>query len=118
MHARERIGRDGEEAAWAAYRRRGFRLLERNWRTRAGELDLILVREDLVVFCEVKTRTGVVFGGPFEAVTAAKQRKIRGLAEHFLVQRRLRPAAVRFDVASVTAIRNGRPSVHLFEGAF
>lgn len=116
MQSRERLGRDGEEAAWREYRRRGFRLLERNWRIRAGELDLVLGREGLVVFCEVKTRTGGAFGWPFEAVTAAKQRKIRSLAELFLAARRLRPDAVRFDVASV--LSGSPPSVHLFEDAF
>ncbi|MGH2723306.1 MAG: YraN family protein [Actinomycetota bacterium] len=114
---RDRVWREGERAAWEAYRGRGFRLVARNWRSPLGELDLIVERRGLVVFCEVKARRSSRLGGPFEAVTAAKQRKIRALAEAFLAGR---PAAerYRFDVASVTVGPRGRPGVHLFEDAF
>jgi Holliday junction resolvase-like predicted endonuclease len=74
-------GRAGEDAALRVYVRRGFRLLDRNWRCRAGELDLVVVRDGLLVFCEVKTRTGDAFGGGYEAVTRSKLRKLRQLAE-------------------------------------
>jgi putative endonuclease len=111
------VGAFGEAAALLFYRSRGFDLLERNWRCPAGEVDLILCRDDLVVFCEVKTRRSSTLGGGYEAVTLRKQHKLRALAEIYL---RRWPAAcsIRFDVASVHLSANDRPSVELFEDAF
>jgi putative endonuclease len=111
-------GRIGEDATLSRYRGLGFRLVVRNWRCPLGEVDLILARGGLLVFCEVKTRLGAGFGGGYEAVTWKKQRKLRQLAELFLVTERVDPARVRFDVASVHIGREGRPSVELFEDAF
>jgi putative endonuclease len=62
-------GRAGEEAALRVYARRGFRLLAQNWRCPLGEIDLVVERDGLLVFCEVKARSGAAFGGGFEAVT-------------------------------------------------
>ena len=81
------LGSAGEEAALAAYRARGFELVARNWRCPLGEIDLVLRREGLVVVCEVKTRRGVDLGGPFEAVDARKQRKLRLLAQALMLSR-------------------------------
>jgi putative endonuclease len=114
---RERVWRRGERAAWDHYRSRGFRLVARNWRSRIGELDLVVAREGLVVFCEVKARSAATLGSPFEAVTARKQRRVRALAEAFLASTGMRADAFRFDVASVMVVR-GRPRVHVFEDAF
>ena len=113
---RERGG-TGEDAALAVYVRRGYRLVARNWRCKLGELDLVLVRGDTLVFCEVKARRGSAFGGGYEAVTWRKQAKVRALAEAFLQERRDRPGAIRFDVASVALGPRG-PQVELFEDAF
>jgi putative endonuclease len=110
-------GRDGEAAALGVYRRRGFQVLARNWRCAIGELDLVLQRGGLVVFCEVKTRGGAAFGGGYEAVTWSKRRRLRRLAEAFLATGSARPSDVRFDVASVWLGRGGA-DVELFEDAF
>jgi putative endonuclease len=112
------LGAVGESAAANAYRGRGFRVLVRNWRCPAGELDLVLSRGPLVVFCEVKTRAGASLGGAYEAVTPRKQRKLRRLAEIFLAQAGMAPEGVRFDVASVTGSGTGPPHVEIFEDAF
>lgn len=117
MRSRERVWREGERAAWDAYRRRGYRLLARNWRHPLGELDLVVARAGTVAFCEVKARRGASLGGPYESVTPAKRRKIRALAEAFIASTRVRADRFRFDVASVS-LGDGRPSVHLFEDAF
>lgn len=114
---RARTGRQGEDAALAVYRRRGFVLVARNWRCRVGELDLVVRRGDVLVICEVKTRRGSSFGGGYEAVTARKRAKLRVTAEAFLQEARARPRAVRFDVASVALGPRG-PEVELFEDAF
>jgi putative endonuclease len=110
-------GRVGEEAALDLYERLGFRPVARNWRCALGELDLVLERAGLLVFCEVKTRTGPAFGGGYDAVTWAKRRKLRQLAEAFLAAGSLRHPRIRFDVASVW-LDGGRPDVELFEDAF
>ena len=115
---RDLLGGAGERAAWNAYRARGYRLVARNWRCRLGELDLIVAKGRTIVFCEVKTRVSAALGGPHESVTAAKQRKIRALAEAFIAQSRPDADRYRFDVASVIAQPGTRPSVYLYEDAF
>src|SRR5262245_36803721 len=112
------LGSAGEEAALAIYRERGFDLVARNWRCPIGEIDLVLRREALLVVCEVKTRRGSALGGPFEAVDARKQRKLRRLAQSFLASASVAYEVVRFDVASVCIDGAGRPAVELFEEAF
>jgi putative endonuclease len=115
---RRRVWHAGERAAWEAYRLRGYRLLARNWRCPLGEIDLVVSREDVVVVCEVKTRTSEIMGPPHEAVHAAKQHKVRILAEAFLAARGLREARCRLDVASVRLLADGRAEVRVFEDAF
>jgi putative endonuclease len=115
---RHRVWHTGEKAAWEAYRRRGYRLLARNWRCPLGEIDLVVSRDDVVVVCEVKARTSAAMGPPHEAVHAAKQHKVRVLAEAFLASRGLREARCRLDVASVVILPDGRAEVRVFEDAF
>ena len=110
-------GRAGEDAALRVYERRGFRVVARNWRCRLGEIDLVLERRDILVFCEVKTRSGSAFGGGYEAVTWSKRRKLRQLAEAFLGLEGRSFARIRFDVASVWLGR-GSADVEVFEDAF
>ncbi len=119
--ARRVLGIRGEQAALDLYLRRGFTLVARNWRCSLGEIDLVLRRRDLVVFCEVKTRRGARVGAGFEAVDARKRRKLRALAEVFLLTHASAPVALRFDVASVAIGMGERPGgaqVELFEDAF
>ena len=107
------LGGFGERAAAAHYRTRGYAVLGRNWRCGAGEIDLICARGDTLVVCEVKARTGSAHGHPLEAVTPAKQRRLRRLAAAYLRQQGRRWAEVRFDVVSVL---DG--SLEVVEGAF
>jgi putative endonuclease len=97
-----RLGADGEDAAARWYVERGYTVIERNWRCREGELDLVLAKDRLVVICEVKTRSSARFGTPFEAVGWAKQHRLRRVAAQWLRQSApFRPEQVRFDVAGV-----------------
>jgi len=109
--------RAGEDATARMYERRRYRVIERNWRCPLGEIDLVAVRDDVVVICEVKTRSGVAFGGGYEAVTWSKRRKLRRLAEAYVAERGLHGARIRFDVASVWLGRRGA-DVEVFEDAF
>ena len=103
---RRALGANGEDAAAQWYEARGYRVLDRNWRTRDGELDLVVAGSGVTVFCEVKTRTSNAFGAPVEAITAAKQRRLRVLAAQWLAAHPGHRGDIRFDVASVTP--NGR----------
>jgi putative endonuclease len=109
-------GAHGEALAAHWYEREGYVVAARNWRCREGELDLVVTKGALVVVCEVKARRTEAFGSPMEAVTAAKQARVRKLAARWLREvggPGLRGGVVRFDVASVVS---GRLTV--VEGAF
>ena len=82
--ARLRLGAAGEDLAAAWYEANGYRILARNWRCREGEIDLVCLRDRVVVICEVKTRSSDAFGHPAEAVTPAKQQRLRVLAGRWL----------------------------------
>jgi putative endonuclease len=97
---RRALGAAGEDAACRFLQGEGFVLVERNWRTRAGEIDVIAAKGGLIVFAEVKSRTGTAFGEPEESVTPVKARRIRGLASEYLSQSE-RGGDVRFDVIAV-----------------
>jgi putative endonuclease len=112
---RQRLGAAGEERAVAWYLARGYEVVARNWRCREGELDVIVRQGATIAICEVKARSSLAYGHPAEAVTAAKQRRIRALAARWLAEANPgpRPAVVRFDVAAVLP-----RSVDVIEGAF
>ena len=110
---RRALGARGEALAARWYEERGYTVLDRNWRCREGELDLVLARGRTLVFCEVKARTSNAYGTPAEAVTRTKQRRIRRLAVRWLDERDVRSRSLRFDVACVV----GR-SVEVIESAF
>lgn len=99
--ARRALGAAGEDLASAWYEHRGYEVVARNWRCRQGELDVVARRGATVVFCEVKTRSSLAFGSPFEAVTADKRRRLRSLAVAWLEATGTRAAELRFDVAGV-----------------
>ena len=122
--ARRSLGVRGEDAVAAWYRRADFDILARNWRSPEGELDVVASSRDgsVIVVCEVKTRASTRFGTGFEAVTPAKQRRLRRLAAQWLATRRRSGgsgfARVRFDVAAVTVSRSGDLEVDVLEDAF
>lgn len=115
--SRRALGARGEAIAGDWYTARGYRVLDRNWRCRDGELDLVLEGEGAIVFCEVKTRSSDAFGIGAEAVTRDKQLRIRKLSARWLAEHGRR-GNVRFDVVSILAPRGGPPTVQVYEGAF
>ena len=98
----------------------GYAVVERNWRCPEGEIDLIAIEpgDGVVVICEVKTRSSALFGSPEEAVTVAKQRRLRRLAARWLAQQGAPMGTVRFDVAAVLADRAGHLVVDVVQDAF
>ncbi len=102
MANRQALGRWGEDRVARWYKRHGYLVLDRNWRCRHGELDVIVQQGPVVAVCEVKTRSSLSFGFPAEAVGFEKQRRIRRLAAQWLAeQERSGPVQLRFDVAEV-----------------
>ena len=111
------LGKEGERVAERYLQKKGYKLVERNYRCAAGELDLIVLDRRVVVFVEVKTRTGHGFGSPLEAVEFRKQRKMIQAAQFFLAEKRLEQRDARFDVVGVSW--PGRePVVEHVENAF
>ena len=99
--SRQRRGFDGETSAAQWYEARGYEVLDRNWRCRRGELDLVLRLGSTLVFCEVKSRASDRFGTGAEAITYDKRARIRRLAAKWLAAKSARPASIRFDVATI-----------------
>ena len=110
MSTTSELGAHGEQIAAAYLTDSGLRLLDRNWRCREGELDLVAREGDALVFCEVKTRRAVGYGHPVEAVTPAKQRRLRTLAHRWLAAHDEHAPELRFDVVGVL-MRPGRPAL-------
>jgi len=113
-------GRFGEVEAEAALRRSGMRILERRWRCRAGEVDLIAEDGEVLVFVEVKTRRGRGFGEPWEAVDRRKQHRVARVAAAYVRSRECgrRERLCRFDVVEVLADEVGPPRIRHWEDAF
>lgn len=109
--ARQAIGAYGEERAARHLSDLGMVVLERNWRCDEGEVDLVLRDRDVLVVCEVKTRTSLVAGSPHEAITDAKLDRLRRLGERWAAERGIRPAGVRVDLVAVLRPRRGAPVV-------
>jgi putative endonuclease len=107
---RNELGSHGERIAASYLTGRGFQILDRNWRCREGELDIVARHGDALVFCEVKTRRGVGYGHPVEAVTPAKQRRLRVLAHRWLSAHDQHAPELRFDVVGVL-VRRSRPAL-------
>jgi putative endonuclease len=126
--ARGALGRYGEDVAARHLVEAGLTVIARNWRCREGEVDILATEGDVLVVCEVKTRRGIGFGTPLDAVTPAKAARLRRLAVRWLSDQRAavvgtddefgRYAEVRFDVVSVLRPATGPALVEHLRGAF
>ena len=116
--SRRQLGDAGEDLAAAALKKQGYKILERNYVTPLGELDLIARQGKTYVFIEVKTRKNERFGAPQEAVNPAKQNKYRRLADYYLKQKRLGDGVlVRFDVVGIT-MSEDEHNIEVIQNAF
>jgi putative endonuclease len=111
------FGRDSEKRAATFLKKNGYTIIDKNYRCRQGEIDLIASDSDTLVFCEVKARSSKAFGTPLESVTEAKAEKIRKTAEHYMHKKGITNVDCRFDV--VTIDESGKESsIKLIRNAF
>jgi putative endonuclease len=96
------LGREGEDLAARFLTKQGYRILERNYSTRSGEIDLIALHDGDVVFVEVKTRSGDAFGAPELAVNPRKQQRMVKAALAYIKYKKLHQVPCRFDVVAIT----------------
>jgi putative endonuclease len=112
------LGKLGEDLACEELRRRGYAILDRRFRTRCGELDIIARDGPVLVFVEVRARSSGTFGNPFDSVTWQKRHRLSRMAAAYLGLKRLRDVACRFDVIGVTRTHRGDFEVELMKNAF
>ena len=117
MDHRQSLGRRGEDLACAELEKRGYVIIERRFRTRCGELDIVARDAGVLVFVEVKARSSSRFGTPLESVTWQKRQRLSQMAAAYLCHKRLADVACRFDVISINE-RQGAPTIELVRGAF
>jgi putative endonuclease len=115
--ARQEFGLYGEQLACDELERRGYHVVERRYRTRAGELDIVAMDGDYLVFVEVKARRSRAFGEPEEAVTMQKQQRMVLMATDFLARNGVGDVPCRFDVVAVNS-ETDPPSVSVVKDAF
>lgn len=117
---RLQFGREGESAALKFLKKKGYRILEKNFRSKVGEIDIIAEQDGMIVFVEVKARKNHEFGHPFNAITPAKQKKIIDTAQSFIVRKRISGKPMRFDVVALTSDPESPDSweIELLENAF
>lgn len=112
-------GRLGENFARKYLLEKGYSILQQNYSTKYGEIDIIAKDGTLIVFIEVKTRRGISFGYPREAVDKHKQIKIKNMAELYILSKKLTDIPMRFDVIEVFLDENyNAKSISLLKNAF
>ncbi len=111
-------GRQGEDLAVQHLTQQGYCIIQQNYRVSCGEIDIIARDKGVLVFVEVKTRTGSDFGTPAEAVTYRKRQQISKAALVYLQQKRLFGAAARFDVVAILLDHGLEPQIELIKNAF
>ncbi|HEX6164741.1 MAG TPA: YraN family protein [Vicinamibacterales bacterium] len=116
-HARQRLGTEGEMLAGAELERLGYRIIERNYRTRFGEIDLVAEHGGTIVFVEVKTKTSGDFGDPVEEVTTQKQRQIVSMGEWYYSYCCPPDTPCRFDVVGID-LSEVPPKIVVYQDAF
>jgi putative endonuclease len=113
--SKQQLGVRGEDLACAELERQGMQVLERNWRCRLGEIDIVAAEVGeaglTLVFCEVKCRSGLGFGHPLEAITFAKMRTLRQLAALWLREHHLKASTIRLDAIGVVLVSGEPPSL-------
>ncbi len=113
MTQNQSVGRYGEDRAVEFLRRLGYSIVARNWRGTSGEIDIVARDGQCLVFAEVKTRTRLGFGHPFEAITQAKMRRMRNLAAQWCQAHSQAGSEIRLDAISVLVVHGQITIEHL-----
>ncbi len=111
-----KLGKKGEKLAVKFLKKKGYKVIKQNYKTRIGEIDIIAKDRETLVFIEVKTRESVEYGLPFEAVNRAKKKKIANVALLYLKKVKEIPPC-RFDIVSIY-YEKGKPEFELIKDAF
>ncbi len=114
---KKELGKKGEEVALRFLKKRGYRIVEKNYVCKMGEMDIIAKEKDTLVFVEVKTRTSTFFGPPQLAVNSRKQRQLSKVALNYLNEKRLKDVKARFDVVAILIGQKGE-EIELIRDAF
>lgn len=116
MADKDDLGRLGEQLAAEYLQQTGIRILDRNWRCADGELDIVAAERRVLVACEVKTRSGVAFGSPLEAISRRKQARLRRLAVSWIQAHGVLFDEVRIDVIGLVRDRAGHFTIEHVRG--
>jgi putative endonuclease len=117
LNRRQKFGEKGEAIAVQQLKKEGYKILEANYLTKLGEIDIIAKDKNTIVFVEVKARRSVNFGSPKEAVSIQKQKKISMVALYYLKTTKQMTTKARFDVVAVNLNRD-KPRVEIIKNAF
>jgi len=112
------LGKQGEDLAVASLEERGYHILERNYRIKLGEIDIVARQDDTICFVEVKTRTTPASGHPGEAISRSKQHKLSKVALSYLKDHKLMNKRARFDVVSIITNAPQEKSIKIVQNAF
>jgi putative endonuclease len=114
---KKELGKKGEEVALRFLKKKGYRIIEKNYVCKMGEMDIIAREKDTLVFVEVKTRTSITFGPPQLAVNDSKQRQLSKVALNYLKEKQLENVKARFDVVAIL-LGSNREEIDLIRDAF
>jgi len=115
---RQALGKTGEDLAVEELERRGYVILARRYRTRAGEIDIVAQEGTTLVFVEVRARADAECGLAAESVTESKRRKVSRMAAEYLAVNHITGQACRFDVVAIDGAFDAAPAVTVFTNAF
>lgn len=118
LNSRQWLGKRGEETVAGYLEKNGYKILTKNYGCKVGEIDIIAQDGPVLVFIEVKTRSGVSHGFPAEAVNTRKQRQISRAAQWYLTEQNLVDCPARFDVISVLSTKNKTDEIDHIHNAF
>jgi len=117
LNSRQKFGEKSESIAVSYLKKQGYKIIEQNYRTKLGEIDIIAREKDTIAFIEVKSRKSKNFGSPKWAVTPKKQRKISMVALWYLKTTMQSNVKARFDVVSIISSQDN-PSIEIVKNAF
>jgi len=116
VNAKDVLGKQGEQLAVEYLQRAGLRILDRNWRCAEGEIDIVAAERRALIVCEVKTRSGVRYGTPIEAINRKKRSRLRRLAVRWLIAHGILFDEIRIDVVGVLRDQSGEFTIEHVRG--